>query len=165
MLPSISWSCLNKCTSLLLLKKKNECQQGREPWNIQNYRHSLPFSESECAIPPSSQCYLLHSELYWAPLSLLQQREPTVPSSPVINHTQASSCLKEVLPSITVLFLFKHTSFLLLPPLLYTEPPRCLFLPELKWDCFPKCHQWPSSQPMRQPFSPTPFCLTSRNVR
>lgn len=86
-------------------------------------------SQSVLSLPrPNVTFFILTS----TGLSLLQQREPTVPSSPVINHTQASSCLKEVLPSITVLFLFKHTSFLLLPPLLYTEPPRCLFLPELK---------------------------------
>lgn len=103
------------------------------------------------------------SGLQWAPLSLLHQLEPTVSYSPVINHTQASSCLKKVLPSITVLFLFKHTSSLLLS-LLCAEPLRCLFFPQVKWGCIPKGHQWPPNHP-RQPFSQSPFCLTIWNVR
>lgn len=51
------------------------------------------------------------------------------------------------------LFFFKHTSFLLFPPLLWAELLRCLFSPQLKWDCIPKFHEWPSNQPLRAFFS------------
>ena len=95
MLPSTSWSCLNKCTSLLrYIKKKKNAIKGRAPWNIQNYRNSLPF-------PNVIFLILTSTELHY---HFCNKVSPTMHFSPVINHTQATSCLKKVLPSITVCF-------------------------------------------------------------
>ena len=81
--------------------------------------------------------------------------------SPLTNHTQFSSNLKKVLPSITVLFLFQNTCFLLLSQhLFYVEPLRC-HLPQNKQHCIPRGHWWPSNQQMKELCSQSPFYLSS----
>lgn len=41
-----SWPCVNKCPSFLCYQE-NECHQGKAPWTVQGYMHSLTFSMSE----------------------------------------------------------------------------------------------------------------------
>lgn len=156
-----SWPCVNKCPSFPCYQE-NKCHQGRAPWTMQGCMHSLTFSVSEG--------YLLYADLHWAPTSLLQQPDSILHLNLLRCHPPHSSLLlfEKVLLSVTVLFIFfNRTSCLLLPHhLFYSEPLRCLFLPQLQWGCRLKCHRWPSSnQQMKQPFAQFPFCLSSWEVR
>lgn len=154
-----SWPCVNKRTA------KKKAMQGEQLriskgtgiiWHFQSEGESLP-------IPLSSSFWPLLTPSLCDNLSLFSIES----FSPLTNHTQFSSNLKKVLPSITFLCCFsQNTCFLLLSQHLFcVEPLRGLYLPQIEQHCIVRGSQWPSDQQTKELASQSPFYLSSWNVR